>query len=55
MQSFAKIAVRLDRRDNMPETLTAPPPRVIKETSKDNGQLLPLDDPSLYFNRELSW
>src|SRR5438874_11486838 len=29
--------------------------RAVKDVPKENGQLLNLDDPSLYINRELSW
>src|SRR5258708_34128298 len=42
----------------MPETITAPAARAVKDVVKENGQLTPmppLDDPSLYINRELSW
>jgi polyphosphate kinase len=39
----------------MPETLTGAPARVVKEPVKENGEVLSLDDASLYINRELSW
>jgi polyphosphate kinase len=40
----------------MPDTTAALAPRTAKDAVKENGQLVPpLDDTSLYINRELSW
>src|ERR1700722_7744407 len=39
----------------MPDTIPLPAVRAVKEPAKENGQMVSLDDPSLYINRELSW
>src|SRR3954447_21739870 len=39
----------------MTETANGMLSRATKEVVKENGQPVPLDDPSLYINRELSW